>query len=83
MCLAIPMRVMKLVSGEDDPEYFPVALVEADGLSREIRLDLVSQEVKVGDYLIIHAGFAINVLDEKEAHISLELLREMGEKADS
>jgi len=82
MCLAIPMRVTKLVSRKDDSDYFPVALVEADGLSREIRLDLVSQEVKVGDYLIIHAGFAINVLDEKEAHISLEMLREMGEKAD-
>jgi len=80
MCLAIPMRVVK-VSG--DPEDFTtsqIATVDADGIQREIRLDIVDRWPDVGDYLIIHAGFAIHSLVEEEALKNLELLRELAEK---
>ena len=83
MCLAIPMLVTEVVAQNDPTTFFHTAIVDADGLKQKVRLDLLSQDVKVGDYLIIHAGFAINVLDEHEAHITLELLREMGERIGS
>ena len=83
MCLAIPMRVTEIVDQNDPTTFFHTAIVDADGLKQKVRLDLLAQDVQIGDYLIIHAGFAINVLDEQEAHITLNLLREMGEKAGS
>lgn len=79
MCLAIPMQVIAVKGGSDsllDPE---IAVVDADGIQKEIRLDLVDQMPEIGDYLIIHAGFAINCLDAKNAEINLALMREMAE----
>ncbi len=69
MCLAVPARLKK---AEND-----VGLIEIGGVEREVSL-LLTPEAEVGDYLIVHAGFAINVLDEAEAHATLELLRELG-----
>ncbi len=69
MCLAIPMRVIE-VTGE-------VAVVEVDGISKEIRLDLLEMLPIRGDYLIVHAGFAINVLNADEAEENLVLMREL------
>ena len=68
MCLAIPMKLVK-VEGER-------GLVEIGNIQREVGLQLM-EEVDVGDYLIIHAGFAIQKLDEKEALETLALFREM------
>ena len=68
MCLAIPVRVTKIEGRK--------ATVEVEGVVREAALDLV-EDVKVGDYLLMHAGFAIQKLDEKEAEITLELWREV------
>ncbi len=79
MCLAIPMKVMETRGGTDTLEDPPVAVVDADGIRREVRLDLVDRMPEIGDYLIIHAGFAINCLDPHEARRSLELMRKMGE----
>lgn len=79
MCLAIPMQVLELKGGSDglvDPE---VAVVGTDGLHKEIRLDLVDRQPEVGDYLIIHAGFAITCLNASEAEESLALMRELAE----
>ncbi len=79
MCLAIPMRVTK-VSG--DPEDFTtsqIANVDADGISKEIRLDVVDKWPEVGDYVIIHAGFAIHTLNEEEAKANIELIRQLAE----
>ena len=79
MCLAIPMRVTKV---EGDPDDFPtnqVATVDADGISKEVRLDIVDHWPAVGDYVIIHAGFAIHSLVEKEALKNIALLRELAE----
>jgi hydrogenase expression/formation protein HypC len=79
MCLAIPMRVIEII---DDPTGLfgaQSALVDADGISREVRLDLVDRPPKPGDYLIVHAGFAVNTLSEEDALYNLELMREMAE----
>ncbi len=79
MCLAIPMKVISITGGDDPLSDPPVAVVDADGISREVRLDLVNRMPEVGDYLIIHAGFAINCIDAQEAAQSLRLMREMAE----
>ncbi len=79
MCLAIPMRVTRV---QGDPEDFiinQVATVDGDGISKEIRLDIVDRWPKVGDYVIIHAGFAIHTLDETEAKKNIALLRQLAE----
>ncbi len=79
MCLAIPMRVIE-VKGESDELLNPqIAVVETDGIQKEIRLDLVDRMPEIGDYLIIHAGFAVNCLDAENAEINLRLLRELAE----
>ncbi len=54
---------------------WPDAKAELGGVIRDVRLDLL-EDVKVGDYVIIHAGYAIQKLDEKEAQETLKLLRE-------
>ena len=54
----------------------PMQVLSIDGVKREANLMLLDQEVKVGDYVIIHAGFAISRLDEEEARETLALLRE-------
>ena len=68
MCLAIPALV-KSIEGTD-------AEVEIGGVGRRISIWL-TPEVKVGDYVLIHTGYAINVLDENEAEATLRLLEEM------
>lgn len=82
MCLAIPMRVLEIV--EDPTGLFgsQSAIVDADGISKEIRLDLVNRPPSPGDYLIVHAGFAVNTLSEQEALANLQLMREMAEGLD-
>jgi len=68
MCLAIPMKVLEIEG--------PTARVEEGGVSRQVRVDLV-EGVKVGDYVIVHAGIAIERLDEEEARKTLRLFREV------
>ena len=67
MCLAIPSKIIKI---EDN-----VATVDVDGVRREASLLLI-ENPKIGDYVIIHAGFAINKLNEEDAQESLKLLKE-------
>jgi hydrogenase expression/formation protein HypC len=69
MCLAIPM---KLVSIEGNKGF-----VELSGVKKEVSLTLL-KEVKLGDYLIIHAGFAIEKLNEEEAKKTLAIWEEIG-----
>lgn len=80
MCLAIPMRVTNVQGDPDDFTGNQIATVDADGISREVRLDIVDHWPKVGDYVIIHAGFAIHSLVEEEALKNIALLRELAEK---
>ncbi|NQU50447.1 MAG: HypC/HybG/HupF family hydrogenase formation chaperone [Planctomycetes bacterium] len=67
MCLSIPM---KLIRGD---EYSGTA--EVDGVQREVSLMLLPEVANVGDWLLVHAGYAIGVVDEKEAALTLQLLR--------
>lgn len=79
MCLAIPMRVTKVEGDPNDFTTSQIATVDADGVSKEVRLDIVDHWPNIGDYVIIHAGFAIHSLVEEEAKKNLALLRELAE----
>lgn len=77
MCLAIPMRVTEVQGSPEDFTTSQIAIVDADGISREVRLDVVDHWPNVGDYVIVHAGFAIHSLIEAEALKNLSLLKEL------
>jgi hydrogenase expression/formation protein HypC len=70
MCLSVPGKVVEIQKD--------LARVEVGGVSREVSM-AVCPDVVVGDYVLIHTGFAIQKLDEKEALETLELLRKMVE----
>lgn len=70
MCLAVPARVVSIEGQE--------AEVDLSGVRRRISV-VLTPEVRVGDYVVIHTGFAINVLDEQEAEETLKLFRELDE----
>ena len=67
MCLAIPSKIVEIASN--------IATIDVEGIRRQCSLMLV-EDARVGDYVIVHAGFAIQKLDEQTALESLELLRE-------
>jgi hydrogenase expression/formation protein HypC len=69
MCLAIPARVVQLLEGDH-------ALVDLDGVRKEISLALVDG-VRVGDYVIVHVGYALSRLDPVEAERTLALFAQM------
>ena len=71
MCLAIPVRVVEMSSAE-------TAVVDLGGVRKAISLALV-EDVAVGDYVIVHVGFALNKLNAEEAEKTLALFAEMGE----
>ncbi len=70
MCLAIPGKVIEVEKN--------VARVDVGGFVRDISLDLCP-DVSIGEYVLIHTGFAIQKVDEKEAEETLELLKQMAE----
>ena len=67
MCLAIPSRITKIENN--------MATIDVEGVQREASL-LLLEDARVGDYVIVHAGFAIQKLDESAAQETLDLLRE-------
>ncbi|ACM21559.1 hydrogenase assembly chaperone HypC/HupF [Geotalea daltonii FRC-32] len=69
MCVAVPMRIISI---DND-----TAITEIDGVRREASLMLLGDEVQVGDFVIVHAGFAISRLDEEVARETLALMREV------
>lgn len=75
MCLAVPGKVLSVTG--DDP-LLRSGRVSFGGVVREVNLAYVP-EVVVGDYVIVHVGFAISKVDEEEAHRVFEYLREMGD----
>lgn len=77
MCLAVPMKVEQVEGDPDDFTRDQVAVVTMDGVSRKVRLDVVDRWPEVGDYVIVHAGFAIHSLVEEEARRNIELIREL------
>jgi len=70
MCLAIPVRVTELLAGDR-------ALVSAGGITREIDTALVD-DLQVGDYVILHVGYALSRLDEAEAQKTLAAMAAIG-----
>jgi hydrogenase expression/formation protein HypC len=72
MCLAIPGRIVEIV----DPEN-RIAKVEVGGVRRNVNLALLD-DAGLGDYVLIHVGFAISKVDEREAEKTLRLLEELG-----
>lgn len=75
MCLGIPGKIIS-ISG-DDPLYLQ-GKIDFSGIQKEISLAYVP-EAQVGDYVIVHAGFALNLIDEQEAAQIFDYLREMEE----
>ncbi len=75
MCLSIPGKVVSIRPGE---QMFQTGRVDFGGVIREVNLAYVP-EVKIGDYVIVHVGFAISIVDPAEAEKTFEYLREMGE----
>ena len=74
MCLAIPSKVLSI----DDKN---IAEVDTLGVKRKVSLDLIQEEVKPGDYVLIHVGYAMSKIDEKSALESLEVYKMLAEAA--
>jgi len=70
MCLAIPARIVELLEGDN-------CRVDLGGVRKEISLALVD-DARVGDYVIVHVGFALSLLDAEEAERTLALFAEAG-----
>ena len=78
MCLAIPGKVLSI-----DRNVSPaMGVVDFSGIQKEVCLEWLPEAAE-GDYVIVHVGFALSVVDEEEARITLEMLREMGELGDA
>jgi hydrogenase expression/formation protein HypC len=70
MCLAIP-ALIKTIDGQQ-------AEVDIDGVSREVSLQL-TPDAREGDYVLLHTGYAISIIDAAEAEETLKLLKQLGE----
>ena len=73
MCLAVPMQIRSIDGTE--------AEVEAGGITRKTSL-MLTPDAKVGDYVLLHAGYAINIIDEVEAEQTLALFAEISQFAE-
>ncbi len=69
MCLGVPAKVVELVEGQ-------MAVVDVDGNQVNISIQLVPQ-VKIGQYVLVHAGFAMDIVDESFAEETMKLLKEL------
>lgn len=70
MCLAIPTQIVKLLDNQ-------MALTSLSGVEKEISLSLLQEEVQVGDYVIVHVGYALSKLDEEDAKKTLAYFEEL------
>jgi hydrogenase expression/formation protein HypC len=75
MCLGIPGKVVEIRQDAG----LPMGTVDFGGVRREACLAYVADQVAVGDYVIVHVGFALSRVDEEEAERTLDILRQMGE----
>jgi len=76
MCLSIPGKLIAITSQLD--EVFRVGKVSFDGIIKEVSLTLVP-EANVGDYVLVHVGAAISMIDEEEAKKTFDLLKQLDE----
>jgi hydrogenase expression/formation protein HypC len=70
MCLAVPAKIIEIKDGN-------MALVESEGVIKEVSLAMI-EGPEIGDYVIVHVGFAINKIDQDEALKTLDLIEEIG-----
>lgn len=70
MCLAIPTQIVKLLDNQ-------MALTSLSGVEKEISLSLLQEDVQVGDYVIVHVGYALSKLDEEDAKKTLAYFEEL------
>ncbi len=77
MCLAVPGRVIEI----NDKDMLRMAKVDFAGVVKEVCLDWVP-EVQLNDFVVVHAGFALNKVDENDAKETLKLFHEMGALTD-
>ena len=75
MCLGIPGRIVEI----SDDAGLRMGVVDFGGVRREVCLAYLDEDVAVGDYAIVHVGFAISKVDEEEARRTFEMLKEMSE----
>jgi hydrogenase expression/formation protein HypC len=74
MCLAIPGKIVEIVDAENQ-----IAKVEVGGVKRNINIGMLPEnETHIGDYVLIHVGFAMSKIDEHEAEETLRVLKELG-----
>ncbi len=74
MCLAVPVQVTSIEGNEAD--------IEIGGVKRRVSI-MLTPEVKVGDYVLLHTGYAINVIDEAEAQETLKIFEQMASLEES
>ncbi len=79
MCLGVPGRVVRV---DENPAGLTMGIVAFGGISKEICLAYTPEAV-AGDYVLVHAGFAISKIDEEHARDVFEALRQMGELTES
>ena len=79
MCLSIPGKLIEITNQLD--ETFRTGKVSFDGIIKEVSLTLVP-EAEIGNYVLVHVGAAIAMIDEEEANKTFELLRQLGELND-
>jgi hydrogenase expression/formation protein HypC len=75
MCLAVPGKIISVIETAPDRR---VGKVDFSGIAKEVSLDFVP-DAQVGDYVIVHVGFALSKVDEAEALQVFQYLKEMGE----
>lgn len=76
MCLSIPGKLIEITSQLD--ETFRVGKVSFDGVLKEVSLTLVP-EAKLNDYVMVHVGAAISIVDQEEAQKTFDILKQLGE----
>lgn len=76
MCLAIPGKLISITAELD--ETFRQGKVSFGGITKEVNLSMIP-EAKLGDYVLVHVGVAIGIVDEEEAQQTFEYLKQMGE----
>ena len=70
MCLSIPSKVVHIDENN-------IATVDTMGVKRQVTLELIAEKVDIGDYVLIHVGFAMNKISQEEAKMSLEAYQEI------
>jgi hydrogenase expression/formation protein HypC len=74
MCLAIPGKITEIKKDSDD--ILLSGIIDFEGANREVNLSMVP-DAKVGDYVLVHTGLAISIVDEEEAKATLDLFKQM------